>query len=141
MDLGTRLKQIRKDTGQTQEVFSKELGVTSSAYKKYETNRVVPLDAFFKLVCLKFSINENWLRTGEGDMYKSLHNTNTLQGLVGQVSEDIVEERGKHTEFREWLAIKALKLPDDHLDVLKEILINFSDDNLKLLDQKKNLPQ
>ncbi|WP_288803311.1 helix-turn-helix transcriptional regulator [uncultured Dialister sp.] len=64
-----RLKMIRKECGLTQAAFSEALGVTRTAYAKYENGLVAPSDTFIQLLCSKFSINEEWLRTGAGNMH------------------------------------------------------------------------
>lgn len=61
-----RLKQIRKQLKMTQSDFSNALGVTRTAYAKYENGLVTPSDTFIQLLCSKFHINEEWLRTGNG---------------------------------------------------------------------------
>ena len=65
-----RLRVIRKSLPQktSQEVFAKSLGLTRTAYNKYELGLVIPSDTFIQLVCSKFNISEEWLRTGEGEM-------------------------------------------------------------------------
>lgn len=69
-----RLKTIRKEKHLTQDGFSQILGVSRTAYAKYENGLVVPSDTFIKLVVEKFSINEAWLRTGEGEMKQTGEN-------------------------------------------------------------------
>lgn len=64
-----RLKLIRKECGMTQSDFAEELGVTRTAYAKYENGLVVPSNSVIQLLCSKFSINEEWLRTGNGKMH------------------------------------------------------------------------
>ena len=65
-----RLRVIRKSLPQktSQEVFAKSLGLTRTAYNKYELGLVIPSDTFIQLVCSKFNISEEWLRTGDGEM-------------------------------------------------------------------------
>lgn len=71
MTLGERIKTIRKSIKPkiSQEKFGEIVGVGRDAITSYEINRVVPNDAIIKLICLKFGINEKWLRTGEGEMF------------------------------------------------------------------------
>ena len=47
------------------------LGTSRRAITTYETGLVVPSDTFIQLLCTKFNIDEHWLRTGEGEMYKN----------------------------------------------------------------------
>ena len=68
--MNNRLKDVRKSLPQktSQEEFGKILGITRTAYAKYEAGLVVPSDTFIQLLCSKFNIDEHWLRTGEGSM-------------------------------------------------------------------------
>lgn len=67
--MNTRLKLLRKYLKKTQKEFGDICGKSRDAITSYEIGRVIPDDAFIKLVCIKFNVNENWLRTGEGDMF------------------------------------------------------------------------
>lgn len=61
-----RLKLVRTQQGMTQSQFAEVLGTSRTAYAKYENGIVTPSDTFIRLLCEKFGINEQWLRTGEG---------------------------------------------------------------------------
>ena len=67
--MNTRLKLLRKYLKKTQKEFGDICGKSRDAITSYEIGRVIPDDAFIKLVCIKFNVNEKWLRTGEGDMF------------------------------------------------------------------------
>jgi len=71
--LKNRLKKIRKVLPQktSQEKFAVLLGTTRNAIASYESGKVIPSDTFIQLLCTKFNIDEHWLRTGEGEMYKN----------------------------------------------------------------------
>ena len=64
-----RIQMIRKKFKLNQTEFGKLCGKTQGAITKYETGRVIPDEAFIKLICIKFNVNEEWLRTGKGDMF------------------------------------------------------------------------
>lgn len=66
-----RLKQLRKALKLNQTNFAKQLGMTQTAYSMIE-NGINPLsDRHIKVICSAFNANENWLHTGEGDMFFS----------------------------------------------------------------------
>ena len=67
--LNERIQLLRKSLNLTQEQFGNKCGKSRTAIAKYETNKSSPDDAFIKLVCIKFNVNEEWLRTGQGDMF------------------------------------------------------------------------
>lgn len=63
-----RIKEIRLNRGFSQEEFGKRLGVTKSTISNIETGRFNLTDSMVKLICKEFNVDENWLRTGEGNM-------------------------------------------------------------------------
>lgn len=73
--MNERLKEIRKHIGKTQKDFGAMLGVSRDTYASYESGRVVPNDTFIQLLCSLFNVNENWLRTGDGEMLEQSSQT------------------------------------------------------------------
>lgn len=65
-----RLKKIRKNFGLTQQEFADRLGLKRAAYANYEIGRNTLNYSYIKLICGEFNINEEWLISGEGDMFK-----------------------------------------------------------------------
>lgn len=64
-----RIKLIRHTLGLTQQKFADRLGIKGNAISQYESGRNAPIDAVISLICREFSVNETWLRTGDGDMF------------------------------------------------------------------------
>lgn len=64
-----RIKALRKDLGLTQEKFAERLNIKRNTIATYEIGRNEPIDAVVSLICREFNVNEEWLRTGQGDMY------------------------------------------------------------------------
>lgn len=71
--LHERIKAVRKSLMPkvSQTAFAEMLGTSRRAITTYETGVVVPSDTFIQLLCAKFNISEEWLRTGVGSMHKS----------------------------------------------------------------------
>ena len=67
--MNTRIKQLRKTLNLTMEEFGKRLGVTRTAISNIESGNRNVTEQMFKSVCREFNVNENWLRTGEGEMF------------------------------------------------------------------------
>lgn len=66
--MNERIKQIRKSIGLTQTEFGIRIGVKGNTVTGYETGLRAPSDAIIKAISREFGINEEWLRTGEGEM-------------------------------------------------------------------------
>ena len=66
-----RIRELRKTPGLTQTEFGKRLGIKQTTVAGYETGGRTPIDAVVSLICRQFQVNEQWLRTGEGEMFAS----------------------------------------------------------------------
>ena len=65
-----RIRAVRKDAHLTQSEFGERISVTAAAVGNYETGLRIPSNSVISFICKEFDINEQWLRTGEGDMKK-----------------------------------------------------------------------
>ena len=78
-----RIRLIRHNAGLTQEQFGKKIGVTRNAIATYETNVRIPIDVVVHSICQEFDVNETWLRTGEGPIYREIHPDAALSKWFG----------------------------------------------------------
>ena len=67
--MNERIKSIRKSLNMTQELFSKKLNLSRNYIALIETGDRIPSDRTISDICREYNINEQWLRTGEGEMY------------------------------------------------------------------------
>lgn len=65
-----RIKQLRKELGLSQQTFADRIKSKRSTIATYETGRNPLSDTVIELICREFNVNEQWLRTGDGDMFK-----------------------------------------------------------------------
>lgn len=70
--MNERLKKLRKELDMTQQEFADSIGIKRSTMATYESGRNEPIDAVISLICRQHGVNENWLRTGEGEMFEEL---------------------------------------------------------------------
>lgn len=64
-----RIKKLRKRLDMTQQEFAEKVGVKRNTIGQYEIGRNEPIDAVISLICREFNVNEEWLRTGKGEMF------------------------------------------------------------------------
>ena len=84
----TRIKQIRKHYNLNQEDFGKRIGAKQSTVTAYECGNRVPMDVTITSICREFGVNEEWLRTGKGEMF--------LPKSRGQEIGEIVKAAAQH---------------------------------------------
>lgn len=64
-----RIKKIRKMLDLTQQEFAERIGSSQNVLANYELGRRNPSNSVINNICKTFSINEEWLRTGSGEMF------------------------------------------------------------------------
>ena len=82
-----RIKKIRTDAGLSQSDFAKKLSISRSAICKLEYGENQPSEQTLKLIQETFSVNGNWLRTGEGDPYVA-HKISDMMCVIQLSKED-----------------------------------------------------
>lgn len=80
-----RIKEVRKKLHLTQEEFAGRLGIKRAAISNYEIGRNEPIDAVISLICREFSINEDWLRNGKGEMFTETAQEDRIFAFMGDV--------------------------------------------------------
>lgn len=90
-----RIRQLRKELGLNQTDFGERIGVKQGSVAGYESGARTPIDAVITSICREFDVNEDWLRTGEGEMFKE----RSLSEEVGYYVEDLLSYDGRGNPF------------------------------------------
>lgn len=78
--MNERIKELRKALGLTQQQMADKLGIKRGTVATFEVSRVsVPSDAAVMLICKTFNVREEWLRTGEGEMFEPVEEREALE--------------------------------------------------------------
>lgn len=88
--MNERLKKLRKTLDLTQQEFADRIGIKRNSLANYETGRNTPIDAILISICREWNVNEEWLRTGNGEMFIELTRDEQIEHFVGDAlkSED-----------------------------------------------------
>lgn len=84
--MNERIKELRKSLGLTQLEFGEQVGVKANTVGNYEIGLRTPSDAVIRAICREFNVNEDWLRTGEGEMFNP--QDEKLAAFVGSLVAD-----------------------------------------------------
>lgn len=116
MTQGERLRNIRKTLNLTLEKFGEKLGVGKTAISKLEKGENSITDQMMLSICREYNVNENWLRTGEGDMFIKMTRNDELSQFVGQLmaTED--------DSFKKRLVSALAALDENGRDILEQFL-------------------
>ena len=77
-----RLRKLRKALDHTQQDFADRIGSKRNTVAKYETGDNAPSAAVIHSICREFNVNEEWLRTGAGDMFLPVDRNTDLARLT-----------------------------------------------------------
>lgn len=114
--LNERLKKLRKTLDLTQQEFADRIGSKRNTIAKYETDTNVPSAAVISLICREFNVNENWLRTGEGDMFMEMSRDEQIEKFIGDLLH------GEEDSFKRCLISGLAALDENGWKVLEDFL-------------------
>jgi len=92
MTILDRIRLIRKTLGVNQGEFAHRIGLTQTSMSMIEKGRAVLTEKNIKLICATFAIDEDWLRTGNGEMFGSMSPyEKELLAVFGKLTPDTQE--------------------------------------------------
>lgn len=80
-----RIKALRKALKITQQDFGDKLGIAQNTVAQYEMGRITPSNPAITMICSTFDVNEEWLRTGVGDMFIDRTYEEEINNFLSQV--------------------------------------------------------
>ena len=86
--MNLRIKELRKHLKMTQEAFAQKIGVQrpTVAWMEKPGNTITKQN--IKIICDTFNVNEVWLRTGKGEMFKPKEPTDIMERLQEELKLD-----------------------------------------------------
>jgi len=132
--IGERINLIRKKSNLSMQAFGQRLEMSSSNISRLEKGQIDVSERNIKLICSEFDINEEWLRTGKGEMYLVLKTHEELGVELGK----LLRERGEYTEFKQKMITHLLKLPESHWMVLNNLINSFVDEELAKIKKSED---
>lgn len=114
-----RIRKLRRTLDLTQQEFADKIGMKRNTVANYETGRNDPSASVITLICREFNVNENWLRTGTGEMFCQLSEDDEFF----KATESIV--KNNDVEIMS-LLVEYWKLDEVSKDVFRNYLRNVS---------------
>lgn len=110
-----RFKELRKALDIKQCDFAKELAISQGHASDIENGRKAVSNRIIEILSLKYSVNEEWLRTGNGDMFVPMTRSETIAKFAGELLKE--EE-----SFKKRLISALAKLDEKQWEVLESIV-------------------
>ena len=121
--MNERIKQLRKKLGLTQQSFADQLGVKRNTVGQWECGVNAVTDLALTSICLEFNVNEEWLRTGNGDIF----NKNDRNTDIAKLTKQLLNEESDSFKNR-FISVLA-NLPAEDWLVLEKIAEELNNKN------------
>ena len=114
--INERIKALRGTLVMKQVDFANKISRTQAVFSKYESGAIAITDRTIADICREFNVNEQWLRTGEGPMFKQ------QSDIDNQLAAEVAKLIQSEDEFTKKLIHAYLSLPDDAKDKVKDFV-------------------
>lgn len=118
--MNERMKELRKAMGKSQEEFGKILGITKSGVSDIESGRRNVTEQHI-IMLRNENVNEDWLRTGNGEMFVP----ETKDEQITRLLSDVLKK--ENSDFKRRLVTALSKLDDTGWKYLEDFIDSISE--------------
>ena len=122
--MNERIKKLRKVLELNQTDFGNKIGIRQGSVAAYESGARTPIDAVIVSICREFNVNEDWLRTGDGEMFLKPETNNIVAKAARLLG-------GKDPMFEAFIETYSTLSPSD-----RKVLMDFGINLVKSFHQK-----
>lgn len=130
MTIGERIKVLRKEKNLSMEDFGSVIGMGKSAVSRIENGVNGTTDQTIRSICREFGVNEQWLRTGEGEMLEQ-----TRASVLDRLSTEYDLSREQRSVIEAFL-----DLDPQERDVILKYVHNVFDRSAESAAQSAAIP-
>lgn len=125
-----RIREVREHFGLSMEKFGSRIGIGKASISLLESGKNNPSIQTIALICREFGVNEQWLRTGEGEMLEQ-----TRASVLDRLSTEYDLSREQRSVIEAFL-----DLDPQERDVILKYVHNVFDRSAKSADQSTAMP-
>ncbi len=118
--MGERVKELRKALGLSGEKFGEKIGLKRNSLSQIETGKNNLSEQNILAICREFNVNEEWLRTGLGEMFKDMTLDEEIISFVGDIQWDA------SNTFKKRFISAIAKLNEEEWKVLEKIIVDMA---------------
>ncbi len=118
MNVGERVKLLRKELGLSQSEFGEKIGKGKVAISHIESGNVGLTETNAKLICREFNVDYFWLTEGTGEMFRETPDS-ILNEVFDQYKLDDIDKK---------IVKKYVEMKPEHRKIFKEYLQSIVDE-------------
>lgn len=125
-----RIREVREYFGLSMEKFGSRIGIGKASISLLESGKNNPSVQTITLICREFGVNEQWLRTGEGEMFEQ-----TRASVLDRLSTEYDLSREQRSVIEAFL-----DLDPQERDVILKYVHNVFDRSAESAAQSTAIP-
>lgn len=126
MSISERIKYLRKTVlNKKQEAFAEAIKMSRSNFGNIESGRINPTDRVISDICDAFGVSEDWLRTGEGEIFVPRTDEQEMSLIFGEALAEDGDPRRRKLLMS--LINLVSNIPDEALPVVCEYAQQIAD--------------
>lgn len=128
MELHERITYALKVRGKKQAYLCQQLGISSAAVSMLCSGKNTPSPQSIKQICVALSINEQWLKTGEGEMEAP----QTKENMIAELTTKYAKMDVNSAKYKLCMTLSRLlvdmddSMVDELMDVARQLADNSS---------------
>ncbi len=120
--LSMRIMKVVEATGGNKSEFARKVGLTPAYISKLgKQPDAVPSDRTITDICREFNVNEEWLRTGKGEMFIPKSRTDEITAFVGDILRD-------ESDFRQRFISVLARMTTDEWKILEKKILEIAEE-------------
>lgn len=118
--MNERIRELRKTLGLNQTDFGEKIGIKQGSIAGYESGARTPIDSVILSMCREFNVNEEWLRTGEGEMFRPISQEDEFMRAASELR--IEKEEGAMQAL-----IEYWKMNPEQRKLIKDFILSIAE--------------
>ena len=118
--INERIAQVVEHSGLTKSAFAERIGVSASFVSLVCKGGSNVSDRTIVDICREFSVDEVWLRTGEGEMLRKLSRSEEITAYLADILG------GSRSPAEEALISALSRVPSEHWHIFEAIIDDFT---------------
>ena len=119
--MNERIKELRNSLGLTLEKFGEPIGLKKSGLSLVENGKNALTEQNIKAICRVYNVNEEWLRTGEGEMFVVKTADEEIASFIGRI------QMNDTNNFKKRFISALSKLDESEWAVLEKLALEMSE--------------
>lgn len=119
--MNTRIKKIRNDASLSQSDFAESIGLSRMMIAHVEAGRVAFSDRSIRDICKTYNVNEEWLRTGEGEPYIPMTRNQEIAAFMNGIMEE------DNSSFKKNFISSLSKLSEEDWKLVQRFISSLAD--------------